>query len=407
MDMEKTALVGRRPLLKWAAAGIVLGIDSALPAKSVAAVLKPSVSAVDWSRRVIESNLTRTPDPTKFGGWNYPQGLFLIAQYLIYRRTHDPKLLAYIRGFVDNHVDASGTLDIPIEALDNVLGAHLLVILYEETREQKYKLAADKFRRRFDTYPRTTDGGFWHGNRPERAWQLWLDGNYMAVPFLLRYGRAFGDSDYACAEAIKQLVVYHAHLKSDHMGLLYHAWDESGKAPWADPVTHHSAFFWCRALGWYGMTLVDTLDVLPHNQPGREQLIAILRELVVGIAHYQDPQTGLWYQILDQPKLAGNWLETSSSSMFVYILDVAVKRGYISRSYLRVARKGYNGVMGRLTLGSDGLTNLAGICVGTNVGDLAWYLARPRQTNDFHGLGAFVLMNEEWTTSVSSLRFSS
>jgi len=152
---------------------------------------------------------------------------------------------------------------------------------------------------------------------------------------------------------------------------------------------------------------VDTLDVLPHNQPGREQLIAILRELVVGIAHYQDPQTGLWYQILDQPKLAGNWLETSSSSMFVYILDVAVKRGYISRSYLKVARKGYNGVMGRLTLGSDGLTNLAGICVGTNVGDLAWYLARPRQTNDFHGLGAFVLMNEEWTTSVSSLRFSS
>lgn len=403
--MEQTGLVSRRRALKWAAAGVVAGMESALPNMLIATTVKPSSPAVDWSRHVIDSNFARIPDPTKFGGWNYPQGLFLIAQYVIYRRTGDPKLLAYIKAFVDNHVDASGTLDIPIESLDNVLTAHLLVILYEETHEQKYKLAADKFRRRFDTYPRTSDGGFWHGNRPERAWQLWLDGNYMAVPFLLRYGRAFGDLEYTCAEAVKQLLVYHGHLKSDHMGLLYHAWDESGKAPWADPVTHHSAFFWCRALGWYGMALVDTLDVIPRDQPGRDQLIAILRELVVGVAHYQDPQTGLWYQILDKPELEVNWTETSSSSMFVYILDVAMKRGYISRKYMSAARKGYRGVMGRLTLGPDGLTNLAGICTGTNVGDLAWYLARPRQTNDLHGLGAFLLMNEEWTTSVSSLNY--
>jgi unsaturated rhamnogalacturonyl hydrolase len=129
------------------------------------------------------------------------------------------------------------------------------------------------------------------------------------------------------------------------------------------------------------------------------------RELVVGIAHYQDKKTGLWYQILDQPDLEGNWTETSSSSMFVYILDVAVKRGYIEKKYKEVARKGYQGVLSRISVGADGLTDLEGICIGTNVGDLKWYLDRPRKTNDFHGLGAFVLMNEEWNTSVSNLKY--
>jgi hypothetical protein len=50
------------------------------------------------------------------------------------------------------------------------------------------------------------------------------------------------------------------------------------------------------------------------------------------------------------------------------------------------------------------LANLSGICIGTDVGDLQWYLDRPRHTNDLHGLGAFLLMNEEWTTSVSSMK---
>jgi unsaturated rhamnogalacturonyl hydrolase len=284
-----------------------------------------------------------------------------------------------------------------------VLAANLLIRLYEETHAERYKLAADKFRHRFDTYPRTTDGGFWHGNRDERAWQLWLDGNYMAVPFLVRYGRAFNDSKYTNAEAVKQLLVYHKHLKSDHMGLLYHAYDESGKADWADPVTHHSAFFWCRAIGWYGMAIVDTLEVISHDQPGRAELITILQQLAPGLAHYQDAQTGLWYQIVDQPSLKGNWLETSSSSMFTYILDICVKRGYIPRHYKEVARRGYEGVIKRITLDAEGFPHLHGICVGTNVGDLAWYLARTQATDDPHGMGAFLLMSEEWNTSVTNM----
>jgi unsaturated rhamnogalacturonyl hydrolase len=398
----------RRQLLKSSAAALVFaGANGLLPKAAAAAIGDAQPGAVDWSQRLIDSTLKRKPDPKHFGVWGYPEGLFLFGQYLVYRRTGDRRLLDYIAGYVDTHVDEQGNLDKPIQALDDVLAANLLIVLYEETHEPRYKLAADIFRHRFDSYPRTTDGGFWHATVPSRQWQLWLDGNYMAVPFLVRYGRAFHDSKYTNGEAVRQILVYHKHLKSTNMGLLYHAYDESGKAPWADPVTHHSAYFWCRAIGWYGMTIVDTLDVLPHDQPERAQLLAILRDLIQGLAHYQDPQTGLWYQVVDQAKLDGNWTETSSSSMFTYIIDIAVKRGYVAKHYKSVAGKGYQGVLSRISLDADGLTELSGICAGTNVGDLAWYLARPRLTNDLHGLGAFLLMSEEWNTSVSSMKYRS
>ena len=387
--------------MEWAA---TLTAGCALcPAATVA---QESGAARDWSQRLVDSTLIRNPDPVHFHhGWNYSAGLFLFGQYLLYRRTREPRLLNYIAEYVQAHVDEQGRPGEPIESLDSILAANLLIVLYEETKANRYKLGAETFRRRFDTYPQTTDGGFWHGNRPERAWQLWLDGTYMALQFLLRYGRAFGDSAYANAEAVRQLLVYHKHLKAGRMGLLYHAYDESGKAAWADPERHCSQIIWCRSLGWYGMMLVDTLDVIPQSHPGRDDLIAILRELVKGIAHYQDAQSGLWYEVFDQPGLAGNWTETSSSAMFTYIIDLALKRGYISSHYRKTARRGYRGVMSRISLDSDGMTDIAGICVGTNVGDLNWYLARPRQNNDPHGLGAFLLMYEEWNHSTSSMRF--
>lgn len=398
--MSAITNVNRRDVLRWTAAGVAAGAAGLLPHQALAVL--PDAST-DWSMRMIEANLKRNPDPKHFGVWGYPYGLFLMGQYLVYRRTHDKRLLDYMLGFIDAHIDDSGTLDQPIKTLDNVLCANVIIRCWEATKKEKYKLAAEKFRHRFDTYPRTHNGGFWHADNGTRDWQLWLDGNYMAVPFLVRYGRAFNDAEYTNNEAVKQLLAYHEHLTSGDHGLLYHAWDESGKAAWADPVTHHSAYFWCRAIGWYGMAIIDTLDVLPHNHAGREKLIRIIRELAPGLEHYQDPKTGLWYQIVNQPTLKGNWLETSSSSMFTYILNTGVKRGYLPARFKAVARRGYAGVYSRVSVGDDGLMSLAGICEGTNVGDLEWYLKRRQMTDDFHGLGAFLLMNEEWNHNTASM----
>src|SRR5262249_16426631 len=145
----------------------------------------------------------------------------------------------------------------------------------QETGEERYKVAADKIRQRLSTYPRTADGGFWHANSASRQHQLWGDGVFMSMPFLVRYGRLFGESAYANDEAAKQLMVYPGPPRSQE-GLLYHPYDESGASPWAAPTTHLSSEFWCRAMGWFGMTLIDVLDPLPATDPKRPQLIAIL-----------------------------------------------------------------------------------------------------------------------------------
>jgi len=362
---------------------------------SPAAAAPAKAATTDWSKGVVESTIKRFPTAESLKGWGYAKSLYLYGQYLVYLRTKDRRYLEHLKAWVDLHVDEAGTINRPINALDYMLPGNLLLILYKETGEERYRKAAEHIRRTFDEYPRTKDGGFWHADTKSREWQLWADGVFMSMPFLARYGVMFGDSTYTSDEATKQMLIYASHLSDPQTGLLFHAYDESGQQPWADPTTRHSRFFWCRAIGWYAMTLIELLELLPRNHPNRPKLVALVRQLAATFERFQDRKTGLWYQVVDKAEEPGNWLETSSSSMYVYMLWMGVQRGYLDKHYKAVALKGYRGVLTKLSAGADGLTNLVDICEGTNVGDLAYYFARKRNANDFHGLGAFLIMNEQ------------
>jgi unsaturated rhamnogalacturonyl hydrolase len=355
------------------------------------------------------------PTAKDLGSWGYAKSLYLYGQYLVYKRTGDPRYLKYIQDWIDDHVDENGVVtsanaqgevrEVKFDNLDSMLPGNLLLLLYQETNKPKYKLAADRIRQRFDTYPRTKDGGFWHATSKSREWQLWGDGVFMSLPFLVRYGNVFNDRKYGNDEATRQLLIYASHLNDPKTGLMFHAYDESGQSTWADKETKHSAEIWCRAMGWFGMTLVEVLELLPRNHPNRPKLIAQVAKIVKAWANFQDQKTGLWYQIVNKGDNPENWLETSSSSMYTYVIAMAVDRGYVAKSYLDVAKKGYAGVLTKLSLDADGQTNITDICEGTNVADLAYYLARKRNTNDFHGLGAFLIMNEKFVNK--TLRGSS
>lgn len=350
---------------------------------------------IDLSKAVVDTTIKRLPTAADLGPWEYSRALFLLGEFSVYERTHDPRYLAYAKAWVDSHVDANGNIDRPVDALDFIMPGNLLLALYEQTGEKKYELAAAHLEALFAAYPRTSDGAFWHAEGGGREHQLWLDGTYMGLPFMIRQGELSGQPVAFENEAARQLLLYDQHLRKNGGRLFYHAYDETATAAWVVPGTRHSAVEWCRSIGWYGMALVDILDVLPVNHPDRPKLIAILRKLVADLAFYQDKRTGLWFQVIDQPELKGNWLETSGSSMFTYTIDRAVKRGYIAKRYAAVARKGYEGVLSRVSEDSDGNIQIRDIAEGTNVSNLQYYLDRKRYTNDFHGLGAFLLMNEE------------
>jgi len=125
-------------------------------------------------------------------------------------------------------------------------------------------------------------------------------------------------------------------------------------------------------------------------------LVVQLNQLVKAWAKYQDAKTGLWYQIVDKGDNPNNWQETSGSSMYTYVTAVALDRGYVNKSFGDLVKRGYAGVLSKLSIDQNGDTNIIDICEGTNVADLAYYFGRKRNTNDFHGLGAFLIMNEKF-----------
>src|SRR5512136_2507699 len=112
----------------------------------------------------------------------------------IYERTRDKRYLDYIRRWVDAYVDANGNLGWEqgkTHNLDYIQPAMLILFLYEQTGDPRYKTAAETVRACYDKIPRNADGGFWHKEIYPN--EMWVDGIYMAEPFLVRYGKLFGD----------------------------------------------------------------------------------------------------------------------------------------------------------------------------------------------------------------------
>lgn len=334
-----------RTALTAAALATATLTGAAPPLESAVAASRPA-AAPDWSVAVVDSTTARYT-PSTIGGWSYPVGLYLYGQYLTYERTHDARYLTYIKSYVDRFVKSDGSIAQSFDSLDSMQAGRLLVILHHETGQDRYRKAAKKIRDRLDTYPRTSDGGFWHADSSSRAHQLWADGVYMVNPFLVEYGKEFGDSAYTNDEAAKQLYVYGSHLQVAN-GLLKHAYDESRTASWADPATGLAPEHWCRAVGWYAMAITNVLDALPADHPRRPQLLGILRRLAAGLEKYQDPATGRWFQVMDKGARSDNWTETSCSSMFTYALSRGAQQGYLDRHFADVARRGYEGVLAKL-----------------------------------------------------------
>jgi unsaturated rhamnogalacturonyl hydrolase len=343
---------------------------------------------LEWGQQVVESTIKRSP--SGLGSWTYPAGFYLFGQYRIWKLTGNDEYFQMIKNYVDSHVDTDGHIDAGISSLDNSQPGLITLLMYVETGEEKYKLAADYIRNIYNTYPRTSDGAFWHTNN--NGGQIWLDGVYMILPFLANYAHVVNDTSLY-TEVAHQIITYASHLE-DPSGLLFHAFDESGASSWADPITHHSPFFWGRSMGWFGMAIVEILEVMPVDHPERAQLIEILKNLIIGLSNVQDEATGLWYQIVDKGDHSDNWLESSCSCMYSYFIARAVYKGYIDSSYLDMAIKAYHGILNeKFYMGTDGLANLKDISAGTSVSaDYSYYINRSRNTNDLHGLGAFLMM---------------
>jgi unsaturated rhamnogalacturonyl hydrolase len=335
--------------------------------------------------------------------WTYDHGLVLKGIERVWLNTGDRRYLEFIQRSMDHFVTDEGTIrtySLDEYNIDHILPGRNLLLLYRVTGQEKYRKAAALLREQLKTHPRTNEGGFWH--KKIYPYQMWLDGLYMGEPFYAEYAATFHD-DAAFDDIAKQFILMERHARDDKTGLLYHGWDESRKQRWADPQTGRSPNFWGRAMGWYAMALVDTLDYFPQKHPQRAELIAILNRVARAVAKYQEPRSGLWYQVLDKGGAKGNYLESSAACMFVYALAKGVRSGYLPASYIRVAESGYRGIGKEfLKTGANGQLNLEGTVsvagLGGNPyrdGSYEYYLSEKVVTNDPKGVGALLLAATE------------
>lgn len=312
------------------------------------------------ARRFADSEMKRFPkawnlDHGKKPFFGYTQGLGSCAMLKMWKATGNKKYYEYVEEMADTLVSRSGDIDTyKPEAynLDFINSGKYLFDVYAEDGSRRYRRAMDKLIKQLSNQPRTTDGGFWHKLIYQH--QMWLDGLYMASPFMAQYGYTFGKREWV-DEALQQVITIHRHTFDPATGLCHHAWDESASQRWSDEHGH-SPNFWGRSEGWYLMALVDILDYVPEGYMfklntgrkdtimvnGHDSLVSYIRELADVLPKYQ--RNGLWSQVLDCPDREGNWPEASVTAQFMYGIAKAVNMGYLDKRYIKIAEDAYNGL---------------------------------------------------------------
>ena len=357
----------------------------------------PSQKINTWSARMVESTLGRYTQ--KDFSWNYDHGLQVLAIQKAGEATGEERYLKFAADWIDYFIQPDGTIRtyrMETYNVDWVNSGKLLFGAYERTGDERYRRAIETLREQMRKHPRNNANGFWH--KQIYPYQMWLDGIYMAGPFMSEYALRFNEPE-TFDDVTYQITLIDEHTRDPKTGLLYHAWDESKQQRWCDPKTGLSKYFWGRAIGWYVMALVDVLDHLPREHAKRSELIAILDSAAEAIVKVQDEATGLWYQILDLPERDGNYLEASASIMFVYAFAKGVRNGYLVQDYLLSARRGYHGVLQNLIkIDSQGTLTLEKVCGGAGLGgdpyrdgSFEYYVTEKIVPNDPKGVGPFIL----------------
>jgi len=336
--------------------------------------------------------------------WNYTQGLVAHSMIKVWKENGNETFYNYAKTYADKFIDANGNIwgyKVDEYNIDCVNSGKFLFDVYEKTKDDRYLKAINHLRDQLKTQPRTSEGGFWHKQRYPN--QMWLDGLYMGAPFLAQYASLMNEPAIF-DDVVNQFLIVHKHTYNPKAGLNYHGWDESKQQKWADPKTGCSPNYWGRAMGWYAMALVDVLDYLPLEHPGRVKILEILNQVVVGVKKYQDPKTGLWYQVLDQGSREGNYLEATASSMFTYALLKASRKGYISADYKVIATKAYKGILDNLIRDNgDRTISLTKCCSVAGLGgtpyrdgSYEYYIKEPVRADDPKGVGPFIMASLEF-----------
>lgn len=362
-------------------------------------------SPIEYGEIFINNFLSNTSmekfDPD--GLSNYIKGVFMLGMEKVYEQDRKEEYGNFIDEWVDRVTDEDKKLNriedhfwVSLNSLDFRQVGLLLFRQYKDSGDKRYlESIGELCETLFTDYPKTSEGLLWH-NKINAYNQVWVDGLYMAGPICAGYAKISGKQEFA-KHAINQAIMMFNCLHDKKDDLLFHGWDESKEAEWADKVTGLSAEKWGRALGWYVVAVTEIVDALGKQYNGIDELIAILKRVLASLLKVQRSEDGYWCQVIDKPNKEGNWRETSATCLITMAIAKAYRLGIVGKEYLAAAQKAFEGVIDSLYEDENGRLTLDEVCTGTCIedGDYAHYINRPKVKNDMHGTGAFLQMCAE------------
>ena len=387
---------------------------------SVVLQQKPYKHYSEW---LTYSEMKRVPksfllDFSKKPRWSYVMGIELEAMLDTYLKYGGDAIRKYCQEYTDTMIYADGNIrgyKLEDYNLDNIRTGHFVTRMYKLWPEKKNLLAMQLMMRQLKNQPRTdVDKVYWH--KAIYSYQVWLDGIFMGLPFYTLTARDLlprKEAQKIYDDAVNQISITYKRTFDPKTGLNRHAYDETRDMFWADKETGLSQHCWGRAQGWYTMALIELLDALPQDYGRRAELIELLRQDLDAIIKYQDQKTGLWYQVMDQPGREGNYLESTCSSMFTYVLLKANRLGYLGEKYRDAGIKAYKGIINNFiqvhpdeTISLTRCCEVAGLGPGLSAkvlkaapkvkenkrrdGSYQYYLSEPIRNNDAKGVGPFI-----------------
>ena len=366
--------------------------------------------------RTVESELQRCPTAADLDGqqgrlkWNYTTGLELKAFLDCSDEKGLQHTLAYVEDWYDAIIDSTGAIGGGYKesnySLDHICPGWALLQLVRISPKDKYFKAIEQLYRQLQAQPRNAEGGFWHKQiYPD---QMWLDGLYMAMPFYAEYTRDYVADSLRSAhyeDIVHQFSLAYEHCYDPANGLLRHAWDASHRMFWCDPQTGQSAHAWGRALGWYCMALVEVIDILDQDSRFEDKTLpSILSSVFASLLKVADPETGLWYQVLDCPGREGNYLEATCNAMFAYAMLKGVRLGVLDGVDEKMACQTYEQMVKTfVTVDDAGVVDLNECCAVAGLGGKQmrsgkydYYVNETIVKNDPKGMGPLIWAMHEY-----------
>ena len=328
----------------------------------------------------------REIDTKGWAGWEWTHGIGLYGLWKYHQQTRDPKARTIIDGWFEDRF-AEGT---PTKNINTVAPFLTLACLYEQQPRMDWRPYLEQWAEWImHTMPRVQEGGLQHITyNSVNPGQMWDDTLMMSVLPLAKIGLVLNRPDYV-EEAKFQFLTHIQYLMDSKSGLWFHGWTFEGNHTFAGAL-------WARGNSWITIAIPEFIEMvgLTEGDPIRRHLLSTLRRQAAALKKLQDPETGLWHTLLEDPS---SYVEASATAGFAYGLLKAVRLRYLDDSYAQVAECAVKGVVANINDKGE----LLNVSFGTGMGhDLDFYKAIPRTSMPYGQAMAMLCLSEQLRTYI-------